>query len=130
MIFFLYMPLKEYATYAMQVLKKAKKCFLESDFNINNIDSYKKLIEENVLKVCALKNSFYYHILDNYGFDLTHDLWEGIVVYEWSLVLTSLITGDLFTLNSLNSQLKSFNYGTTDIRNTPNVLYIPEKEKE
>ena len=53
--------------------------------------SYTKLVDEGIFKSCVLNQSPNYHILDNYAFDLTHDLWLGVVQYELSLVLTSLI---------------------------------------
>jgi hypothetical protein len=49
------------------------------------------------------------------------------VQIELSLVLTSLINQKLFTLEFLNNRIKSFNYGTTDINNRPNLLSIPDK---
>ena len=62
--------------------------------------SYDKLVREGVFKECALNQSANYHILNNFAFDLTHDLWLGVVQNELSLVLTSLIETKLFSLEN------------------------------
>jgi hypothetical protein len=75
----------------------------------------------------VLNESPNFHILDNYSFDLTHDLWLGVVQIELSLVLTSLIAQKLFTLEFLYERIKSFNYGNINIKNRPNLLFILDK---
>jgi hypothetical protein len=80
------------------------------------------LIDTNVYTQSALNNLSYYNILDNYAFDLTHDLWLGIVPYEISLFLTSLIEQKHFNLDLINSRIKSFDYGSVDFKNKPNLL--------
>ena len=37
-----------------------------------------------------MNNSNYFHITDNYAFDLTHDMLAGIVPLELALLLTHL----------------------------------------
>jgi hypothetical protein len=53
---------------------------------------------------------------------LIDDLWLGIVPYEISLVLTSLIEQKHFNLDLINSRIKSFDYGSVDFKNKPNLL--------
>ena len=106
---------------------RSQNCFKESDFNIYDKPTYNKLVEDGIFKHCVLNQSPNYHILDNYAFDFTHDLWLGVVQNELSLVLTSLIEEKLFSLDFINSRIKSFNYGNTDIKNRPNLLFIPDK---
>jgi hypothetical protein len=91
------------------------------------LNTYNKLVEDGVYKYCVLNESPNFHILDNYSFDLTHDLWLGFVQIELSLVLTSLIAQKFFTLEFLNERTKSFNYGNIDIKKRPNLLFIPDK---
>lgn len=48
-----------------------------------------------------------------------HDVFEGIVPYEVSLVLQQLIKDNIFTLDFLNCRISSFQYGSVDARNKP-----------
>jgi hypothetical protein len=93
------------------------------------ISSYNKLLEQNVFKKCVLNQLNNYHILDNYAFDLTHDMWLGVVQVELGLVLNSIIVDKLFTLDFLNGRIKSFNYGSTDFKNRPNLVYLNKQDK-
>ena len=88
---------------------------------------YEELIEKDIYKKCALTESGYFYITDNYGFDLTHDLWLGIIPLKISLVLTSFLDNGFFDIELINSRIKSFNYGSNDIKNKPNLLFISEK---
>ena len=85
------------------------------------------MIDEGIYLNSALNEAVYYHILDNYGFDLTHDIWLGVVPLEVSLVLTSLIEKKYFTIELINSRINKFQYGSTDLNNKPNLLYMCDK---
>jgi len=89
--------------------------------------SYNKLVDDGIFKYCVLNESPKFHILENYAFDMTHDLWLGVVQNELGLVLSSLIDQKLFKLDFLNARIKSFNYGNTDFGNRPNLLFMPDK---
>jgi hypothetical protein len=102
--------------------ERSQTCFKENDFKIIDKKEHQRLIDTNVYTKSALNNSSYYNILDNYAFDLTHDLWLGIVPYEISLVLTTLIEQKHFNLDLINSRIKSFDYGSVDFKNKPNLL--------
>jgi hypothetical protein len=106
---------------------KSQTCFKETDFNMYTKASYNKLVNDGIFKYCVLNESPNFHILENFAFDMTHDLWLGVVQNELGLVLSSLIDQKLFTLDFLNARIKSFNYGNTDIGNRPNLLFMPDK---
>ena len=107
--------------------EKSQQCFLEQDFKILTKNDYDEFINQGIFKKSALNESSYYNIIENYGFDLTHDLWLGVVPLELSLVLTTFINQNFFDIELLNSRIKLFSYGSTDIKNKPNLLYIQEK---
>ena len=100
--------------------------FKETDFQMITLSIYEKLIQNEVYKKCALNDSSNYHILKNFAFDLTHDIWLGVIQCELSLVLTSLINQKSFSLEFSNDRIKGFNYGPIDIENRPNLLNIPD----
>ncbi len=102
--------------------EKAQERFKEKDFQIMDTTEHKKLIEERIYSISALNQSAYYNILENYAFDLTHDLWLGVVPLEISLVLTSLIGDKILNFDLINSRIKYFEYGIIDSKNKPNLL--------
>ncbi len=65
-------------------------------------------------KQCLLNQSKFYHITENYAFDLTHDLWQGVVPLELSLLFKHLIRENAFELEFLNLRLNSFSYLGSD----------------
>ena len=65
----------------------------------------------------------YFHATKNFASDLTHDLWEGIVPYELSIIFYDFIyVKKYFTMEFLNNRIKSFNYGKIETKNKPNLL--------
>jgi hypothetical protein len=86
--------------------------------------TYGDSITQGVYKNCVLNESRYLNNFKNHAFDLTHDLWLGVVPIELSLVLTSLIKEKVINIDFVNSRIKSYNYGSVDASNKPNLIYI------
>jgi hypothetical protein len=103
---------------------KSQNYFHESNFNSHDTTTYGDLITQGVYKNCVLNESRYFNILKNHAFDLTHDLWLGVVPIELSLVLTSLIKEKVINIDFVNSRIKSYNYGSVDASNKPNLIYM------
>lgn len=60
-------------------------------------------------------------------FDITHDLWEGIVKLEICLILDQFINKDkFFSLELLNNRIKLFNYGIIDKENKPTLIILSQ----
>ena len=55
------------------------KCGSESAFLKITKEIYADNIAEGIYNSCLLNESKYYHTTENYAFDITHDLWEGII---------------------------------------------------
>jgi hypothetical protein len=119
--------------------------FKEIDYSPITKQSYNEIIEElnegqakmvqGVKKYCLLNDLKYYHHTNNYAFDITHDLYEGIVPLHIKLILREFIkTKKYFSLEILNERILNFNYGNVDKANKPspirtanNKLIIKEK---
>lgn len=118
---------------------------IQLEFNENAYErKTKEIYEENLVQVlsnnenrkvfgvndkCMLNELRYFHTSNNYSFDLTHDLWEGVVQIELSLILSRYIFVDkIFDFEFLNSRIVSFKYGVTDSANRPSPLKIDSKK--
>lgn len=98
--------------------EKIQQCFVANQFIKHSKDEYSNLVENNVLKECLLNEAKYFHVLENYAFDSTHDLWEGVVPFELGLIIEALINDDTLgiSLDFINSRICSFNYGPREAK--------------
>ena len=87
-------------------------------------EKYEIDVKNGKYKPCLLNSSNYFHITDNYAFDLTHDLWAGIVPLELALLFTHLTSKNVkaFELDFLNMRIKSFSYKGSEGTNKPNPI--------
>lgn len=64
-----------------------------------------------------------FFVVNNFSNDLMHDLLEGVLKYDSSLLLNHLIFySKYFSLETLNNRIETFNYGPVDIRNRPTLI--------
>ena len=63
-----------------------------------------------------------FHVVDGLPPDIMHDLLEGVVPFEMSLVLKYCISKGYFTVEEVNSILASWRYGPLDKANKPVLL--------
>ena len=124
----------EYLCYKCNASKDSiQKHHLESDFIINTHETKQKLIDDGLMKPCVLNELKYFNETCNYAFDITHDLWEGVVPYELSLLFEQIIFEDeLFGKNGLdflNQRIHSFNYGPKDAVNKPSLIKLKSSKK-
>lgn len=76
----------------------------------------------NGIKPSCLLNYINFHVNNNFAPDIMHDLLEGVCNLEVHLVLATLIQEGHFTLDLLNSRIRSFDYGSVDSKNKPSVI--------
>jgi len=80
------------------------------------------------LKVICIFNELpSYHVARNVVCDIMHDLIEGVARYDMALIVKNLIDLKFFSLEILNNRLELFDYGVTEIKNTPpkkNTTYL------
>jgi hypothetical protein len=60
-----------------------------------------------------------FHVVDHLTLDVMHDIMEGIARYEIILIVANLISLGYFTLDTLNTRLLAFKFGTTENRPPP-----------
>jgi hypothetical protein len=87
-------------------------------------EKYENDVKIGKYKPCLLNTSKYFHITDNYAFDITHDLWQGVVTLELSLLFMHLISIKAFDLDFLNLIIKSFSYKNSERKNKPSPILI------
>lgn len=94
----------------------------------------KKNYEEDLLKnnfqatglksSCIFNELNYFYVTDNFCFDLMHDIYEGVCIYDVCNVLVALINEKVVTLNTINNRKKLFQFGETEIGNNSVPLCI------
>ena len=69
-----------------------------------------------------LNNLDYFHTSTMLPPDIMHDLLEGIVPLEIKLSVENFIQNGFFSLDDLNSKIRTWNYGPLDILDKPPIL--------
>jgi len=73
---------------------------------------------------CVFNEIASFHVIENGTVDIMHDIFEGICRYEVAKILkTFIIDEKIFSLDTLNSRIKHFDFGTSVGKNMP--LCIP-----
>ncbi|XP_064636949.1 uncharacterized protein LOC135493501 [Lineus longissimus] len=88
----------------------------DEDVATNNVS------ETGIKRNCPLNTLSSFHVVDNYVFDIMHDLLEGVCLIEVKLVLKSWIDQGRITLDTINTRLTSFDYGFCEDKNKPNII--------
>lgn len=113
--------------------------FLETNFTRKTKDLYEQNLQlvledrknSNIYGINdfgSLNELPFFHSSSNFSFDLTHDLWEGIVPIELSLILKNFIfTEKYFDLFFINERIILYNYGKVESSNKPSPLKIDNK---
>ncbi|XP_067645288.1 uncharacterized protein [Eurosta solidaginis] len=88
----------------------------------NEENYYKDLSENNyqetgIREVCVFDNLKYFSVTENFTFDLMHDVFEGVCIYDVCNVLLNLIKDEVITLDIINSRKQFFQFGEIEIGN-------------
>jgi hypothetical protein len=85
---------------------------------LRNENSYASDLEVNNISLTGIKSACIwnripsFHVTENYAVDIMHDIFEGVANYDMILILRQFILIDkFFTLATLNSRLKYFDFG-------------------
>ena len=78
--------------------------------------------ETGVVRSCALDGLSYFSSIESFTPDIMHDILEGVGKLELGLILESLITKKIVTIDNFNTLLDTFDYGYTDASNKPRCL--------
>lgn len=108
--------------------------FTEGEYVMRDIETHELHVHEaermrnripmtGVKKGCMLNELRFFHTTTNYNFDIMHDLLEGVCPFEIKLLLNRCIfVENFFSLEELNSRMKSFAYQLIDRKNKPTEL--------
>lgn len=70
-----------------------------------------------------------YHITLNYAVDIMHDIFEGVCAYDITSLLNVLIFDyHLFSVDTLNNRIRSFNFGELEKSNVPPLINIEKSQ--
>jgi len=83
-----------------------------TDINTNNCSL------TGLKEICIFNEVPSYHVTKNSVCDFMHDL-TGVARYDMALIISNLIYLKFFSLEILNNRLELFDYGVTEIKNTP-----------
>lgn len=91
----------------------------QTNYNADLLIPDKDRIKKTGLKEDSIFNTLHdFHVIDNYVFDIMHDLLEGIFHYEFCHILRYFIeTKKYFNLETLNYRKQHFSYGESEIKN-------------
>jgi len=95
---------------------------------LRNIENYSEDVENlvfsetGVYKESIMNTIYSFHVTKNYCIDIMHDLFEGVCRYDMCHIIKYFInTIQVFSLETLNSRKRNFNYGPIEIGNI-NIL--------
>lgn len=106
---------------------RTKKKYNETMEAISNMRSV-DLKSTNGLKFyCVLNNLNFFHILDNYSFDIMHDVMEGTAPLLLSSLFTYCISVKLLSEEKLRNLISSTDYGKLNSQNIPPPINMMKK---
>ena len=109
--------------------------FHENDFVLRTKDGHDKQCDEvlthgehfsktyGINRKPVLNKSRYYHVIGGLPADIMHDILEGVLQYEVKELLKHYIkVQHLFTLEHLNHQIASYDFGYYNDKNRPSQI--------
>lgn len=106
-----------------------KTCTSNKNLMIRTRELYEADVLVNNLSLTGIKERCIwnelpdFHITLNYAVDIMHDIFEGICIYDLTSLLNVLIfENHLFSIDTLNNRIRSFNFGELEKGNTPPLI--------
>lgn len=102
----------------------------EANTVYRNINNYMRDLEMNDSTQTGIKgNSIFnsipsFHVTENPYADIMHDLFEGVLHYDYCHVLSNFISRGVITLEQFNLRKQLFNYGPIEIENISEEIKI------
>lgn len=94
---------------------------VEDETLLRTVQNYKQDVQKSSITTgikteCVFNQLIDFHIIENRTLDIMHDLFEGIVRYTLSKVLTCLIFNDkLLSIDILNRRISEFYFGEVEL---------------
>ena len=111
--------------YENQFIRRNRESY---DLHVNAVlanNSQPNVNDAGIKKACCLNNLKWFHCTEQNIVDCMHDLLEGIVPLEISLVLQKLIENDILTLSDVNECISNYNFSNSDKNSKPPKLTLP-----
>jgi len=108
--------------------EKMQSVFMEDETLLRNQVNYDEDVQNSsaagnsrgVKSMCPLNELQYFHCTSNSVVDIMHDLCEGFFKHEVKYFLSYFVnSAKQFSLDTLNSRIRSFSWGFNDRRNKP-----------
>lgn len=84
----------------------------DSDLQKNNVS------ETGIRTVCIFSELQNFHVVENFYFDLMHDILEGVCVYDICHILLALIDNKILSIEIINNRKNLFNIGEIELGNS------------
>lgn len=98
---------------------------IEYEIKIRTLENSRQY---GIKDLCILNDSKTFHVMENYTFDLMHDLLEGVCQLEIKMVLRHFVVHKkYFDVGLLNARIKSFKYGLVESKNKPSANFTLAK---
>lgn len=98
---------------ALEVIKKSEKFELKHTYGIHS--------------GCVLNELKYFHILNNWNFDIMHDLCEGTIPFLLECLFQYLTSNQVVTETELTDRMMFHDYGTLNRQSRPSKFKIGKK---
>ena len=72
---------------------------------------------------CCFNQLSFYHGVDGIAPDIMHDLFEGIIPYEFTALVRSLKKKKILNLDEINRCILSFKFGKIDKQSKPSKFF-------
>jgi len=104
---------------------------IDSSENVESLrteQSYYEDLQLNNFQESGLKQNWIFNellslkVINNFCFEIMHDIFEGVCKYDICHILISLINKGIITLNEINSRKSLFPYGETSVKIEMNRL--------
>lgn len=123
-------PNSRICRFCMATRDRIQKSFNPLDYEERTVENYSNqaaLVADNpeLSKIYGIQSDSafnvlkYFHVARGLPPDIMHDLLEGVVPYEISLIFKAWIGKGLISLQFINRQIRTFKYGILDARNKP-----------
>lgn len=114
---------------------ETRHSFTEEINKLRNKTNYTDdIITNNVNETGIRENSIFnnigtFHVTDNFAVDILHDIFEGILKYDFCNIILLFIRKKTFDLELLNIRKQNFNYGETEIGNMSPPFQLHQLKK-
>ncbi len=99
--------------------------FDENELERRNRDDYQQhvALNDGIKEDSCLNTVKYFHVTDNVGVDIMHDVRDGVAPLEVKLLLRQYIYEEkLLSSEQLDERIVGFNYGYSNEKNKPSVI--------